>query len=487
MNNRPFIFLLAATFCLLAEISCIQKKAKPDLSDKSSGSESFIKVSAKNPRYFETTDGHTWIPVMINFIMPNGEEGEVFKKVEMYFKHFSENGGNSMRIWISSPFLEIEDQKVGEYSELKFNRIDSVLSLARKYDIRIKFTLQHIRTIKPDGEGVSPWSNRAFMALENGGPFKGILDYINSPEGRNAYLNRAKALAKRYKDNKQIFSWELWNEMDAVDDEDWLPFSAPTIDSVKALFPNHLVAQTLGSMHSLDADERYEKLLTIKNNDYVTVHRYLDPGTDWGQYDQVHGPIDLLISNAIQFVYRPEVLKPIVANEHGAVEPNHTGPNKLYTTDSLGVFIHDMIFAPFFCGASGCGSMWHWDSYVERQNLWFHYQRFNNAIAGIDPVSEEFVPFTFVQDSVRCYGIKGKETTMIWCRDAKSNWKTELQNGIQPEIRNSFSIKLATMKKADYTSTKVYNPWKDEWANVQIENGEIKLPPFLRSAVVILK
>ncbi len=486
MNKRSLICLLSVALFLFVEMACVQTNAKPEVSDKTSGSESFIRVSAKNPRYFETTDGHTWIPIMINLVLPNGEEEEVFKKVEMYFKHFSENGGNAVRIWISSPFLEIEDQKVGEYSEVKLNRIHSVLSLAKKYGIRIKFTLQHIRTIQPEGPGIAPWSNRAFMAVESGGPFKDLSEYINSPKGRNAYLNRVKALSARYKNNKQIFSWELWNEMDAVDDEDWLPFSSAMLDSVKVCFPNHLIAQTLGSMHSLDADERYEKLLMLKNNDYITVHRYLDPGNDWGQYDHVHGPIDLLISNAIQFVYRPEVLKPVVANEHGAVEANHTGPNKLYLKDSLGVFIHDMIFTPFFCGASGCGSMWHWDSYVEKQNLWFHHQRFNSAINGIDPISEEFMPFTFIKDPVRCYGIKGKKTTMIWCRDAKSNWKTELQEGIGPQIRNDISIDLNETKGIDYNSAKVYDPWKDKWTKVKIKNETVTLPPFLRSIVVIL-
>jgi hypothetical protein len=52
-------------------------------------------------------------------------------------------------------------------------------------------------------------------------------------------------------------------------------------------------------MHSEDADRRYGKLLTLDNNDYITVHRYLDPGTDRKQYEHVHGPIDLLISKAI--------------------------------------------------------------------------------------------------------------------------------------------------------------------------------------------
>ncbi len=457
---------------------------------KSSGGMStdpeFIRVSAKYQRYFETIDGRRWIPVMINFIVPDGEEAEVFRKIETYFKHFSENGGNSLRIWISSPFLEIEDQKVGEYNQAKFNRIDSILSLAQKYDLRIKFTLQHIRSIMPAGEGVAAWSNRAFMAVENGGPFKSISDYINSPEGKKAYLDRAKALAERYKNNRQIFSWELWNEMDAVDDQDWFAFTAPMLDSVKALFPNHLIAQTLGSMHSIEADQRYERLLTLNNNEYITVHRYLDPGTDWGQYDHVHGPIDLLISNAIQSVYRPGIIKPISANEHGAVEANHEGPNKLYAIDSLGVFIHDMIFIPFFCGASGCGSLWHWDAYVERQNLWYHYQRFNRAIDGIDPVKEEFVPFTFVQDSVRCYGITGKKTTMIWCRDAKNNWKTELQQGILPEIRKDLSFGLSVTNRTNYATAEVYDPWHDTWTKVPINNGTVTLPPFLRSAVVKL-
>ena len=446
----------------------------------------FVRVSTENPRYFETTDGHPWIPVMINFIMPNGQEPEVFKKVDAYFKHFSENGGNAMRIWISSPFLEIEDTKVGEYSQIKFNRIDSVLSLATKYGIRLKFTLQHIRTIKPEGKDVASWSNRAFMAVENGGPFKGISDYINTPAGKSAYINRAKALSKKYKDNKQIFSWELWNEMDAVDENDWFSFSTQLLDSVKILFPNHLIAQTLGSMHSLDADYRYEKLIPMKNNEFITVHRYLDPGSDWGQYENVHGPIDLLISTAIQSVYRNEFNKPVVANEHGAVEGNHAGPNKLYAKDSLGVFIHDMIFAPFFCGASGSGAMWHWDSYVEKQNLWFHYKRFNNAIKGIDPVKEKFVPFTFNTDSVRCYGIKGNTSSMVWCRDSRNNWKTELEQDILPEIKKDFSIELAAITNKNYTSVKVYDSWNDEWTEVKIVKGTIKMPAFLRSVVLVL-
>ena len=218
VGNTDFLKVMFYTLLLFSFLltDCANKKNELAVENETG----FIRVSSENPRYFETETGKTWIPVMINLIMPNGEETQVLRRVESYFKDFSENGGNSMRIWISSPFLEIEDTKQGEYNPAKFQRIDRILEFAKKYNIRIKFTLQHIRTIKPDGQGVASWSNRAILSDQNGGTFADIRQYINTDEGKKNYINRARALSVRYKDTKEIFSWELWNEMDAVDGED---------------------------------------------------------------------------------------------------------------------------------------------------------------------------------------------------------------------------------------------------------------------------
>jgi hypothetical protein len=449
----------------------------------------FIRVSTKNPRYFETTSGHAWIPIMINFVVPNGNDAKVFQEIEMYFKHFSENGGNAMRIWISTPFLEIEDKKVGEYDKTKFNRIDHLVSLAEKYNIRVLFVLQHIRTIS--NESAEGWANSQLMSIENGGPFKNIEEYVSSSSGEKAYLNRARALSQRYKNNSAIFGWELWNEMDAFG-VDWYSFTGKMLDSIKTLFPHQLIVQSLGSMQSLGSlykqkdVNNYMQLLTLKNNDYINIHRYLDPESKVEQESIVCGPTDLLVADAIHTVYKPDVLKPVIFEEIGATAPNWSGPCKLYFKDTIGVLAHDMIFAPFFCGAAGCGSMWYWNVYVEKNNLWYQYQRFKNVITGINPIEEEFVPFQFNNDSVRCYGLKGKTTTMIWCRDAENNWKTELQQNIKPTIKKDFSFSLNVTGKTGYTSAKVYDPWKDKWSKVKIKNGSITLRPFLRSAIVIL-
>ncbi|MGI8636497.1 MAG: hypothetical protein ACR2KZ_13960, partial [Segetibacter sp.] len=356
--------------------SCTAQKKLAGITNQQ---QEFVRISKKFPAYFETADNRTWVPVMINYIVPAGqEETAAFTTIENYFRNFTTNGGNAMRIWISSPFLEIEDEKAGEYSAVKFARIDRVLQLAEKYNIRIKFTLQHIRTIST-GQVKQPWANSTVLSTDKGGPFNNIKEYITTELGRKYYLDRVKALAKKYKNNKQIFSWELWNEMDAVDTKDWLPFTSVVLDSVKVLFPNHIVTQTLGSLHSLDAAHRYQQYFSLQNNPFVSLHRYIDPGRDWSQYDDITRPVDSMIYDAVQFARSMVHDKPIVVNEIGAVEANHAGPSKLYALDTAGVLIHDMIFAPFFCGAAGTGGLWHWDSYVERQHLWYHYQRFQNA------------------------------------------------------------------------------------------------------------
>jgi len=451
----------------------------------SSGSKGqFIQISRDDPAYFATSGGQTWIPVMANFIIPDGEEEKVYSVAETYFRNFSANGVNALRIWISSPFLEIEDQLPGKFDPKKFERIDRLLLLAEHYGIRIRFTLQHFKSISDTSHNW--WTNNSVLSSSNSGPFKDIHEYIGTEKGRASYLARARALAGKYKDNAQIFSWELWNEMESIGGNDWLSFTAAMLDSVKAIFPRHLVVQTMGSLHSPLQEDKYRKLLALKSDEYITIHRYLDPGEAWGQYRFVQMPVDSLVATALDFIKDTRPTKPVVFNEIGAVEANHTGPSLLYRTDTEGVLIHDMIFAPFFCGAAGSGSMWHWDSYVEKQHLWYHFRRFANAIKGIDPVREKMIPFSFQLDSVNCYGLRGTETTLIWCRDAANNWRTELRDHKRTLPKNNFILELPFQVSLKRGMVSVYDPWKDHWSKATVENNKIKLPEFTRSLVVIL-
>ena len=446
-----------------------------------------IRISKNYPMYYEKSTGETWIPNAINYLpyfIDNNDTAACFQVMEDYFRKFAENGGNAIRICLSTPFLEIEDTNAGEYNPAKFERIDKLLELAEKYKIYVKFTLLLFRSINPSNEAVAQgWANSIPLSQV----FNDIIEYTTTPKGIQYYLNRARALSARYKDCKQIYCWELWNEMDAVPGNTWPTFTPPVIDSIKAIFPNRLVVQTLGGLHSYVADQNYKTMFSYPNNDFVSIHRYLEQGNEWGQYDCIKGDIDTLVSTAMDFVHRYVSKKPIVFNEIGAVEPNHVAPSKLYKIDKEGVLLHDMLFAPFFCGSAGAGAMWHWDSYLYANDLWYHYRRFTNAIEGIDPVKERFTPSAFETNGVRCYALNGRFKTMIWGRDTGSNWRTELEQGIPAQTKENVKIRLEQLKNKKYKSARIYDPWKDRWQTAEIKNGEVVIPPFIRSFVVVFQ
>lgn len=480
VKNLPFLiamfFLLSCDFNKGNSISSEIPVPGPDKEIR----DPLIINSKDWPRYFTTKEGDTWIPIATNYLPSTNNI-----LVEDYFKKFSENGGNAMRIWISTAYLEVEDSTEGTYNPEKFARIDHLLQMAKKYNVKIKFTLHHIRSISATSADKTKWSNSTALASK----FTDIDEYVKTEKGKKSYLNRVRAFAARYKNDPQIYSWELWNEMDAsVDEAGWYNYTGPIIDSVKKLMPHQSVTQTLGSLHSYYADSMYNRLAEIATNDYFSIHRYLDEGTSWKQYENTKLPIDQLASDAVRkgLVMVRSNPRPVVINEIGAVQPNHAGPSKLYPIDTEGTLLHDMIFAPFFSGAAGTGSTWHWDHYIYKNNLWYHFKRFANAIEGIDPVKEKFEPVYFETGGVRCYALKGKTKTIIWCRDAAVTWQTELRDGVPASEKANLVIDANEQLGNQYTSARFYNPWSDTWTNSSV-TSKLNVPAFKRSIVLVLQ
>ena len=130
----------------------------------------------------------------------------------------------------------------------------------------------------------------------------------------------------------------------------------------------------------------------------------------------------------------------MILAESGAVEPRHSGPFKLYGADRQGTLLHDILFAPFFAGAAGPGQIWHWDAYVDRNDLWWHFGRFAEVVKGIDPAAEAFTPSLVPHDRLRVYRLDGRHTTLLWCRDSRNDWRSELERGEAPAVLSGISI-----------------------------------------------
>jgi len=446
----------------------------------------FVQISQKDPRYLALSDGSTFIPVGANICFPRliTQETEVLAYYERYFQQLAANGGNFTRIWLSVPLFEVENKEAGSYDVQQAERMDKVLALAKKYTIRVKFCLEHFRKIT---NSPAPFpSSVPFDRPVYAADIATMEDFFLTEKGKKRYLDRVDFLAKRYGNNPTVFGWELWNEVNAVNvkqKEILLKWTQEMLMEVKKRLPRQLVMQTLGSFDSESSSELYRHYSQLPQNQLAQVHRYLDTGAALAI---CQAPMDELGSDAVRTLKRFSPEKPVILSEVGGVEPHHAGPLKLYEKDTLGTLLHDILFAPFFSGAAAPGQSWHWDYYIEKNNLWWHFGRFMEAVKGFDPIAEKAETLVkSLPDQLKMYGLTGTKTTLLWLRDGAVTWKTELAEG-QPARTVSGQLLQNPIKNARKVS--FYDPWKNRWTQGEISaDGKIDLPKFRRSLIVKLE
>jgi hypothetical protein len=375
------------------------------------------------------------------------------------------------------------------YDEQKAKRIDAVLALVRKHDLRVKMTLEHFRHL---GGGRQSWAAKPIHHVSNGGPARDIVDFFANEVSRAQFKKKLDWYAGRYGDDPTIFAWELWNEFDAVQNlwaaEMWLGDFAVArrwteimLAALHERFPKNLATQSQGSFDHERKVILYRSLCAIKGNDVAQVHRYLDLGA---RLEVCHGPVDVLTADAVTVLLGFDSGKPVLLAESGAVEPSHSGPFKLYDRDKAGIILHDVLFAPFFAGAAGPGHCWHWDRYVAKNNLWHHFGRFAEAVKDIDPPAEQFRPMRIEHPRLRIYVLGGRHTLLAWCRDKENTWRTELAEGKPPRRLADQVIRLpASRVREEPSRVRTYDPWADAWSEGRLTDGVFSLPPFVRSLV----
>jgi hypothetical protein len=484
MKKTSELFLIAFITILITACNP-QKTTENSLPVTGKG---YIQISTENPAYFQYSDGIPYIPIGINMVSPGGRyqnnADSGLMEFGLWMKKLSENNGNYMRIWLSQSFWDIEDQKAEEYREEKADRIDRFVKMAGEYNLKVKMTLEHFRSLTIE-ENNQWWAVKSVYHTSNGGPLKNNREYLSLPEGHRLFLEKVNFYSSRYRNDTLFFGWELWNEMNAMrgpQDSMFFSWNEKMLTEVKQRFPNNLVMQSLGSFDTEKVDPLYKKMMLLPGNEVAQVHRYLDLGAE---LETCHLPMDIICSSAVERLRTYNTGKPVILAETGAVEPGHSGPSKYYTADTAGILLHDILFAPFFSGAAGAGMSWHWDSYVDKNNLWYHFKRFSEAVKGINPIKEKFDVSKSETDNFRVYILDGEETTLIWLRDKNSSWQSELRDGQPPIEISDVQLDLEKAGIMEHSGkVSIYDPWKDKWEIGKAKNGKVLLPGFKRSLVV---
>lgn len=439
----------------------------------------FVRVSPRDSRYFELDSGKPYIPIGMNLIAPPKGDMAV---MDEWFGKLAAQGGNFVRIWLGSPYFDVEHARSGVYDEEKARRIDTLLAAARRHGIRVKLCVDSFRHL---GEGTQTWAAKPLHHVKSGGLATNMADWVNSAACRQRYTGKYDFFARRYGSDPVIFGWELWNEMNAVMGGDVRGWTEAMLPELHSRFPKNLCMQSLGSFDSDRARTIYAAVCRMPANDVAQVHRYLDLGA---QLEVCRGPVDLLAADAVRELQAFGLKKPILLAESGGVEPNHSGPFKLYEKDRDGLILHDVLFAPFFAGAAGPGHIWHWDSYVAKNDLWLHFGRFAQAVAEIDPPAEAFEALQVAHPRLRIHVLRGRRTVLAWCRDTQVTWQSALAEGRAPETLRGVTVTLpAPSAGTAALVASAYDPWTGQRSALNTEPEKLALPDFSRSVVLRLK
>ena len=445
----------------------------------------FVRVSPRNHRYLELSDGTPYVPIGLNMISPRGDFDTQAGLVifDHWFGKLAEQGGNFARVWLSSPFWDVEHERCGVFDETKAKRIDALLDLARKHGIRLKLTIEHFREIDPDSDYKPTWALKPLHHVSQGGPAKSMTDWFDGQPARAMYEKKLDWYAARYGNDPTIFGWELWNEINAVRGSgDYMAWSEVMLVELRKRFPPQPRHAELGQLRQ----RRRPRALPSTGD-----HAEERPGPGgiatwtWGR--------NSTCAKVRSTCWRPRRFgnsSPQIPNGLSCwrkVVPssqNTRGPSNFTTRTRRGSFSMMSLFAPFFAGAAGPGHCWHWAVYIDKNDLWWQFGRFAQAIQGIDPAAENFEPRMIDHDRLRLYALVGKNTTLLWCRDKENTWRSELADGIAPGKVEGAIVNLSGLVQQNTSSVRTYDPWQDEWKKVSITNGTVELPTFARSLVL---
>ena len=453
----------------LSAIVCFRRAGSPDVSAP--------KPSPADSRYFADGAGRTWIPIGCNICFDRNSVSSA-KTRELYdgwMSKFAKNGGNFMRVWLSTPFLDVMPDRAGEFSEEATDNLKWLVGRAGALGLKLKFTFENFRNLGPKDDADPEKGIISFKKAAYASHAKTMRDVFTSPECFDIYLAKARHVAEAVGASEALVAVELWNEINSVSGFDTAAvgeWSGKMLAELKRLFPGRMTLQNLGSFSAPSAFAIYDWMAGLAGNDFMQMHRYLDPGAE---QDVCRGPMDVLCADAIRELLDRRQDCPAILAETGAVKANHAGPSELYARDLHGMLLHDELFAPFFAGSAGCGQPWHWDhQYIDGNNLWWHFARFAEAVKGVDPAAERFRPFHTETRRLRVYGLRGVSTTLLWCRDKANTWESELVRGEAPATISG--------EKLPFTGAfDCYLPWEDR--HVKSDSAGV-LPDFARSIVV---
>ena len=334
-------------------------------------------IKKNNTNYLSFTDGTQYIPVGEDMGWQDNNQVTDFTN---WLGKLSSNGGNFIRVWMSDWAFALEWKNgsngyegLEKYKQTNASYLDWLLGKCNDLNVYVELCLNHHGQVSSN---VNPeWNDNPYNAV-NGGPCTNTWDFFTNATARTYYKNRQRYIVARYGYSKNIQSWELFNEVIFTDD---YATHATDIDNwhgemsanLKSLDVNkHLVSTSFGDASYTPAT------WNLPNIDFTQLHNY----------NSVPNLESILTAGV--HTYLSNYNKPVLNGEFGLGPDGAT----LTADDPTGVHIHNAIWATALNGAMGSAMTWWWDTYIDPQNLYYHYKPLSSFVNALSLKDDNYKP-----------------------------------------------------------------------------------------------
>ena len=350
-----------------------------------------VRVSRKNPRYFERTTGEFFFPVSLNIHTNTDRRSEIgfgfghlpdrgTYDYEDYLEGCGKNGINVVEVWMAgwTYALEHDVSRAGNLGGNRYNlaaawKLDLIFQMAERNGILINLIFDNHGRLSNNSDpewAENPINSRGEFAVANGGFLEKPEEFFRSPAAEKNNDKRTRYIAARWGATPNLMAVELWSEVDLTAEftERYDEGSAVKWTERAAAYWTGLSQLKLPVTTHVCSDfwrlRRFLELYRQPSVTHLAGDAYRDP--------QIHF-VDHLRS--YERMMR-DVEKPQLITEYGG-NPNGSSAAQILAD------IHSGLWGSLFARLAGTPFLW-WHDFVHLGGHYDHYLAFSRYLEGID-------------------------------------------------------------------------------------------------------